>query len=195
MTGFNHLLSPEKSEKDLVSFCPAVKRSGVFPLFLLCNSILKRIASRTFQLDVLAAEPKCCSEIVRADAAPTHSRRDSDTIKSKAGDSVGFCAEARRGEARRVAKSVCQEREKRKNRKNTGNQRLPALPSSRSFICLTQDSGGKKLAAECQNPSLRKSHSLSTDGWAAERSCACLSSVSPLPGDAGRGRGGGGLGW
>lgn len=92
--------------------------------------------------------------------------------------------------ARRVAKSVCQEKEK-KTEKNKGNQRLPALPSSRGFICLTQDSGGKKTAAECQNPSLRKSHLLSEDGWASERSCACLSSVSSLPGDAGRGGGGG----
>lgn len=180
MTGFNHLNSPQKSERVFVSFCPAVKRSGMFLLFLLCNSIWKKNASRRGLSNSTSSPPSPNVAARSLAQTPLPLTHDVTVIQSNQRlETVWVSA------ARRVAKNVCQEKEKKKDRKNKGNQRLPALPSSRGFICLAQDSGGKKTAAECQNPSLRKSHLLSEDGWAAERSFACLSSVSPLPGDAG----------
>lgn len=88
--------------------------------------------------------------------------------------------------ARRVAKNVCQEKKKPEKTKGIKDSRLFRVHAALSVSLRIP--AGKKMSAECQNPNLRKSHLLSEDGWAAERSCACLSSVLPLSGDAGRGR-------
>lgn len=109
MTGFNHLLPPEEPEKDFGLFPPRGEAIRDVPLVppLQFNFETRRGLSNS-----TSSPPPSQNVAPRSFAqTPLPLTRDVTVIQSNQRLETVWVSAQRRGEARRVAKSVCQERE------------------------------------------------------------------------------------